>query len=101
VRRGDQRRRRSAELVAGRTADRGRDPSRRIDRPRSATLHYRYGGGSFIAQGMTPNGSGLYSGTLPAPQCGDSPEFYFSVNNTICGVVTEPGGAPTNFTRPP
>jgi hypothetical protein len=60
-------------------------------------LHYRYNGGSFTAQQMTAGAGNTYSGTLPAAQCGDSPQFYFSVQHTTCGTLTNPVNAPTAF----
>lgn len=66
----------------------------------SPTLHYRYQGGAFTAQVMTPGANSLYVGTLPAPQCGDTPQFYISATNASCGAVSSPPGAPTNFHAP-
>lgn len=67
--------------------------------PGSATLHYSYDGGAFNAVAMTAGASNTFSAALPAPSCGDSPRFYFSVANPTCGVLTQPGGAPaTTFT---
>jgi V8-like Glu-specific endopeptidase len=63
----------------------------------SVTLHYRYDGGAFVAQAMSAGGGGLFSGTLPAPACDDTPEFYFSVQNPSCGILTSPAGAPGSF----
>ncbi len=63
----------------------------------SATMHYRYQGGVFAAQTMTSAGGALYTGTLPAPVCGDTPQFYFSVQHVTCGTLTQPSGAPTSF----
>lgn len=63
----------------------------------SPTLHYRYGGGGFTAVAMTAGANSLYSGTLPAPQCGDLPQYYISAQSVSCGAVTNPPGAPANF----
>lgn len=66
--------------------------------PGSVTLHYSYDGGAFNPVAMTPGASNTYSASLPAPVCGDSPRFYFSVANPTCGVLTQPAGAPgTSF----
>ena len=62
----------------------------------SPTLHYRYGAGAFVAQPMTAGANSLYNGTLPAPSCGDTPQFYISAQSTSCGAVTSPAGAPAN-----
>jgi hypothetical protein len=65
--------------------------------PGSPTLHYRYQGGAFTAVAMTAGGGSLYNGTLPAPQCGDTPQYYISALNSGCGTVTNPPGAPGSF----
>jgi len=63
----------------------------------SPTLHYRYQGGAFVALAMTAGSGALYSASLPAPQCGDTPQFYISAQNAGCGLVTNPSGAPAVF----
>ena len=63
----------------------------------AVTLHYRMSGGSFLAQSMIAQRGGLYEGTLPAPTCGDSPEFYFSYVDATCGTVSFPDDAPASF----
>lgn len=65
--------------------------------PGTVELHYSYDGGAFIAQTMTAGGGGVHSGTLPAPACGDSPRFFFSVQHSTCGTLTNPSNAPTGF----
>ncbi|HZL99295.1 MAG TPA: M12 family metallo-peptidase, partial [Planctomycetota bacterium] len=42
---------------------------------------------SFASKPMAEQGGGLWSATLPAPQCGSSPEWYFSMNDASCGAV--------------
>jgi V8-like Glu-specific endopeptidase len=59
------------------------------------TLHYRYSGGAFTALAMTAGSASLYSGVLPPPQCGDTPEFYISAQTASCGLLTNPPNAPT------
>ena len=66
----------------------------------SPTLHYRYQGGAFVALPMTAGAGSLYAGTLPAPQCGDTPQFYISALSATCGTVTNPVGAPASFHAP-
>jgi len=64
--------------------------------PDSALLHYRYDGGTWLTsplEEVTPGG-GLWEGTLPAPSCSDTPEFYFSVEGSVTGVVYDPPTAP-------
>ena len=63
----------------------------------SVMAHYRYQGGSFTAVMMNDIGGGLFSVDLPAPDCGDLPEFYFSAQDADCGLVTLPEGAPGQF----
>ncbi len=65
----------------------------------SVTLHYRYDGGSYIDQVMTPLGGDAFEGTLPQPLCTATPEFYFSAEGVSVGVVTNPpGGAAAPYT---
>ena len=63
----------------------------------SPTLHYRYQGGAFVALPMTAGAGSLYAASLPAPQCGDTPQFYVSAQSATCGFVTSPVGAPAAF----
>jgi V8-like Glu-specific endopeptidase len=58
------------------------------------SLHWRLQGGAFTAQAMTAQGGGIYVGQIPAPSCGNTPEFYFSALQNSCGLVTSPPGAP-------
>jgi hypothetical protein len=45
----------------------------------SANLRYRADGGAFATIPLDPQGAGLYTANLPAPACGDHPEFYIEV----------------------
>ncbi len=62
----------------------------------SPTLRYRFDGGAFQSVSMTSLGDDLYEVELPAPACGDDPEFYFEAEGTTSGVVTFPATAPAD-----
>jgi len=64
--------------------------------PDSALLHYRYDGGTWLStplEQVIPGGE-LYEGTLPALSCSDTPEFYFSAEGSVTGVVYDPPAGP-------
>ena len=58
----------------------------------SALLHYRYDGGTWLSSPLERVAGPLWRATLPAPQCGDTPEFYFSVAGDVTGPVLAPAG---------
>jgi C1A family cysteine protease len=62
--------------------------------PDSGTLYYRYDGATWQTSPLAPTGGDLYEATLPAADCGDTPEFYVSAEGSNIGVVTDPQGAP-------
>ena len=62
--------------------------------PTSPTLFYRFGGGAFSSSSLSNVSGDLYQATLPAASCGDTPEFYFSAEGSLSGVVASPAGAP-------
>lgn len=60
-------------------------------------LHYRFNPADmFSAISMNSLGSGVYEADLPAPNCGDQPEYYFSSTDNACGLATLPANAPTD-----
>ena len=62
----------------------------------SALLHYRYDGGGWQTSPLVQVAGELWRGTLPAPSCDDTPEFYFSVEGSVTGVVYDPPTGPSN-----
>ena len=64
--------------------------------PNSVMLHYRTNGGSFTSVQMMSAGADLYTATLPGVLCEETPEFYFSAEGSVSGVVTNPGNAPAS-----
>ncbi len=67
--------------------------------PGSVQANYRYGAGAFVQLAMTDNLDGTYSTSLPATDCGDLPEFFFTADGSVTGTVTTPpGGAAAALT---
>ncbi len=60
----------------------------------SGRLYYRFDGGTYSYVTLTPQGGDLYEGVLPAADCDDSPEFYFSATGDGATTVYDPSGAP-------
>ncbi|MCH7527309.1 MAG: hypothetical protein IID39_07725, partial [Planctomycetes bacterium] len=60
----------------------------------SPTLHYRYNGGEYVEEPLEEIAEELYLATLPAANCGDTPEFYVSAEGDLGSVVTDPPDAP-------
>lgn len=65
--------------------------------PGSAFLHYRFSNGPFQSMAMTPQGGNEYIANLPATICGDHPQFYFSAEGTVSGMITLPYNAPATL----
>jgi len=62
----------------------------------SVMLQYRLAGGAFTPVPMNSVGGNDYAALLPAAACSDTPELYFSYDDTSCGSVTSPLGAPAD-----
>jgi len=58
----------------------------------SALVHYRYDGGIWQSAEMEQVAGELWQVALPAPDCGDMPEYYFSAAGAVTGIVYAPGG---------
>ncbi|MBN2564159.1 MAG: DUF333 domain-containing protein [Candidatus Eisenbacteria bacterium] len=56
----------------------------------SASIHYRSGGEGYSIASLEPLGGGQYRAVLPAFECGDSPEFFFSAAGLRFGAVYYP-----------
>ena len=66
--------------------------------PGSAVMYYRNGAGSWIASSLQQVAGSLWRGVLPAPVCGDRPEYYFVAEGDITGEVYVPAtGAAAPF----
>jgi hypothetical protein len=62
--------------------------------PDSARMYYRFDDGAYQSVALEPVAGDLYEGTLPAPACGDRPEYYFTAEGVATGEVFLPMGAP-------
>lgn len=56
----------------------------------SALLKYRINGAPEVSMPLTPLGNHRFQATLPALNCGDAFEYYFSAEGSKTGVVTFP-----------
>lgn len=62
----------------------------------SASLHTSINGSNFISTPLTYLGNNLYEATLPAVNCAQSLDYYFSVQSTLSGTTSSPSNAPLN-----
>jgi hypothetical protein len=74
------------------------NPGTQNVQPGSPTLLYRFNNAaSFISVPATSQGGNNYRAVLPAANCGDTPQFYFTAMGDQGGQASLPGNAPTNF----
>ena len=67
----------------------------------TAQLHYRFDGGAFQTATMFSVGDDLFLAALPAANCGDVAEFFFTAEGSQSGTVSSPPDAPASvFTAP-
>jgi hypothetical protein len=59
----------------------------------SALMYYRYDDGAWTAAALQNIGGEVWRGTLPAPLCGERPEYYFVAEGDITGTVYAPAAA--------
>jgi len=62
--------------------------------PGSAQLHCRMERGDFVTSPLAPLGGDLFEATLPPSGCIHTPEFYFSAEAAVEGVIYNPLAAP-------
>jgi len=65
--------------------------------PGSEFLYYRFDGGIFIGVPLVLLSSTKYQAELPPAVCTDTPEFYFSAEGVVSGIVTLPVNAPAIY----
>ncbi len=58
------------------------------------TLHYDATGSGYQPIPMSSSGPDTWTADLPPGTCGDTPAYYYSLDDPTCGGVTLPGGAP-------
>ena len=60
-------------------------------------LHYSINNAPFVQQTMTDNGTGRYTGSLPAMNCADGVRFYVSVQANSGNTFNDPPAAPAGY----
>lgn len=64
--------------------------------PGTANVHVSINGGSFFAIPLVDLGGGLWQASLPAAECGETINYYFSAELSNGGTFVDPTGAPAN-----
>ncbi|QKK07066.1 MAG: hypothetical protein HND58_02075 [Planctomycetota bacterium] len=65
--------------------------------PGTERLYTSYDGGAFVSSPLVDDGGGMYTATLPAASCDDSPRFYIEALGDEGGLVRLPEDAPTGY----
>ncbi len=65
--------------------------------PGSPTVHYRYAAGSFTSLPLVNTGGNNWEASLPAPDCGNEPEYYFTAQGNAGANLSLPENAPTEL----
>ncbi len=65
--------------------------------PGSGLLHYRLDGGTFLTSSLAPLGGSLYEATLPAAECEQVLNFFFSATGDGGTTIYEPPDAPDEY----
>ena len=63
--------------------------------PGSGLIHYRFDGGTWLSDPVTPLGGDLYEAILPGADCDATPEFYFSAEGDGGSTIYNPENAPS------
>lgn len=63
----------------------------------TGVLHYAVNGGAYQVQAMSDNGTGLFTGQLPAQPCADQVSFYVTLQGSNAVTFNDPPSAPAGF----